>query len=480
MKTRSLNLAWLVPAIILLAACRQPAFEIQAPYPDLDIPNLQLSLNADMDTTLVLANGSRIDYKAGTLVDKDGNPAQGQVNLLYREFHDGVDIFLSGIPMGVSTPKGERTLQTAGMFQLNARQGENELQIAEGKSIGITLASKYTDNNYGTYYLDETKGSWDLIGKPETASNTAKTVALEQVSSKKIEKMFGPEFMVLNTESLMDIYFDNDWDKINRQRHKAKIPEALTAYGFTSYGDIMLWTEVICGKGTYLAEEILWRDLDGTGFPKWMNGFQVEWKATPDGRYIPSNLFSVRNPDKTYTFTLLKNGKKLVKQMEPVIPLQILLRQPAEKLKEGYEAALREMEEEQKKIDLMADTYRTFNVRRLGIYNFDRLLEDEGWLTVQPNFRLQKEEKFQTIVMLLEDNSAIVKAAAGEPIKVNPAGIQKIFIPLENNEAEVFEPSTATAWPKAKPADGTVPSVEIRTKRVHFKDQQEFRAFLGF
>jgi len=44
-------------------------------------------------------NGSKITVPARAFVYEDGSEVTGEVELKYREFHDFVDFFLSGIPM---------------------------------------------------------------------------------------------------------------------------------------------------------------------------------------------------------------------------------------------------------------------------------------------------------------------------------------------------------------------------------------------
>ena len=72
---------------------------VKPPIENLDIQNIHFSVDASRDTVMTSETGSQIKISANSFVDKNGNPVAGIVDIEYREFHDVVDIFLSGIPM---------------------------------------------------------------------------------------------------------------------------------------------------------------------------------------------------------------------------------------------------------------------------------------------------------------------------------------------------------------------------------------------
>src|SRR5690242_3550896 len=64
------------------------------------IPYDTLHFRAENGLAYHHSTGTNIQIPANALVDKDGFPVTGDVQLLYREFHHAEDILLSGIPMG--------------------------------------------------------------------------------------------------------------------------------------------------------------------------------------------------------------------------------------------------------------------------------------------------------------------------------------------------------------------------------------------
>lgn len=475
----------LLLGVLLLAACSSGS-KIQAPYPGLDIPFSGFNFDANRDTTIMLSNGTVITYSAGTLVDLDGNPIQGRIELSYRELHHAADIFLSGIPMEIEVQNGRGTLQTAGMFEINAHQGEKQLKIAEGRSIGMQFASRYQDDNYNLYYMDPALGTWSEIGKPETLVNSARRNALDSLDKNKPVNPLGDDLFVLNYDQLLDLYFKDDWGAIWNYQNKTKaIPEGLRAYGLKCFTQMFLNNEFRLNKGYYMGNELVWRDLDGTGFPDWLQDFRVEWTSSwstdTQGKFETANLKVRPGDSNRYEITFLWKGKTFTKRMEAVLPLKNLFKKPAGDWQATYQEALQELEEEQKRIDMMAVTFRTFEVRNLGIYNCDRLLEQNGWYEVDPVFTFEKDAgEFKDVIIVLGDNSAVLKLPAEKTLKINPASGHRIFIPLPNNEAEVLTDASLAALPPQKPAGAGIPEVQLKMKRVKFKDQTEFRAFLGF
>ena len=456
-------------------SCSRKTSASAVPFPGLEIPLTSFALNADRDTVIQMPNGSSISYRAGSLVDEDGNIVSGQVDLRYREFHDGIDIALSGIPMDIKTPDGSKTLQTAGMFEINAFKDGKNLEIADGKSIGVSLASRYRGEDYSLFYMDPNERTWSWMGEPENTPNPEKAEAQAALDRKKPVKTFGPGFFVLNYSFLIDVVYQNE--AYTRKIENARLVEKLKDYELAIY-DVLLFGEVPFGKGIYHPSELVWRDIDGGGFPDWLNNFNINWVQTSKG-WVPGNLSIKPVEGNIYDVTMHWAGKKFKKRMEAMVPLKNLLRQPASDLKAGFAKALADLAEEQKKVDLMAELYRTMEVRRLGIYNCDRLLDDRGWFNVEANFNLEQPAEYENIIMLLGDNSGTISIPAGHNIRINPALPNRFIIPVGNNEAEVLTPESMTALAALK--KGEVPEkVELKTKRIRFADATEFRAFLGF
>ncbi len=119
------------------------------------------------------ANGSRISVPAEAFVDQHGQPLSGEVDIKYREMHDFVDFFLSGIPMDYDSAGVKYQLESAGMVEIYAEQNGERVQIAPGKAFDVELVSeiKVPASHYGSvpkfniYRLNTSSRNWEYKGQ---------------------------------------------------------------------------------------------------------------------------------------------------------------------------------------------------------------------------------------------------------------------------------------------------------------------------
>ena len=100
-------------------------------------------LNVHYTTYKVIAEkGATLDYKTGSKIiipknaftDSNGNLLKGEVELRYREFHDAVDFFVSGIPMTYDSAGVKYQFESAGMVEVLAYQNGKQVNMAPKKS----------------------------------------------------------------------------------------------------------------------------------------------------------------------------------------------------------------------------------------------------------------------------------------------------------------------------------------------------------
>lgn len=112
-------------------------------------------------------SGSKLFVPAAAFTDKAGNPVGGQVTIKYREMHDFVDFFMSGIPMTYDSAGVNYILESAGMIEIFAEKDGKKVNMAPGKSINVELVSQVNVSpninippGYNIYRLDEEKRNW--------------------------------------------------------------------------------------------------------------------------------------------------------------------------------------------------------------------------------------------------------------------------------------------------------------------------------
>ena len=148
-----------------------PALFADQPYVNPPIEQAQAQfasykVDAYKGGTYEYKSGSKIVIPPRAFVDRSGNFAIGEVDIKYKEYHDFVDFFMSGIPMEYDSSGVRYILESAGMIEVYAEQDGERLDMAPEKAIEIELISEINlsdPNNppaYNIYRLDEKKRNW--------------------------------------------------------------------------------------------------------------------------------------------------------------------------------------------------------------------------------------------------------------------------------------------------------------------------------
>jgi len=390
---------------------------IKPPIASINKAFTKYTIEAKQGAKITYETGSTISIPADAFKDSLGNLVTGEIELLYREFHDATDVLLSGIPMQFQDSTGnDKIFQTAGMLELRAKQNGKDIFLQENKSIDLRTASFQEDDGYNFYYLDEEARKWEEQGMPESEINTEKVTLLKEIESRKPPKFpYNPnEYFVFEYMDFLDIYLKNDYQEIRNRKNDPKIKKKAKSYGIATY-DFKPRRPVKYNGRTYPAGQLLWKFTDGRQqFPNWVNDLSY-WQDTIRFTYYGKNKYGLLLQDVGEN----KKQPKLYTEIEVVMPLKFLLRHSPEHWQENYDTALAALEEEEKEAQKMAGIFRSFNVNRMGIYNYDYLMKDESSIMVEASFDIDwpKVEKkdFATelinksVYMILSDNRTLIK-----------------------------------------------------------------------
>jgi hypothetical protein len=131
---------------------------------------LSKTINANQGGVFEMGNGSKLTIPPAAFAYGQDGIVQGEVQIRFREFHDYVDFFLSGIPMEYDSAGIQYHLESAGMVEVIAEQNGQPLKMALDKSIEVELVSNVNLNangqvpNFNIYYLDTEKRNWVYKG----------------------------------------------------------------------------------------------------------------------------------------------------------------------------------------------------------------------------------------------------------------------------------------------------------------------------
>ncbi|MEM1119872.1 MAG: hypothetical protein AAGJ18_05450 [Bacteroidota bacterium] len=131
-----------------------------------------IKVNANQGGTYKFASGSKMVVPKAAFANSYGVLIDGEVEVHFKEYHDYVDFFLSGIPMEIKVDGQNQVLESAGMIEVYATQNGERLQMLPDKPFEIELKSKIafageTPPEFNIYFLDENKREWDLRGTDE-------------------------------------------------------------------------------------------------------------------------------------------------------------------------------------------------------------------------------------------------------------------------------------------------------------------------
>jgi hypothetical protein len=275
--------------------------------------------------------GSVLNVPENAFVDADGNPVDGPVNLKYREFHDGPDIFFSGIPMKYTDEEGKvHDFQTAGMLELLGSKDGEPVYIADGKELDMSIASPTDEPRHRTWYLNPENGNWEDRGEHEIVKNVEKAAAIAALPPLPA-KPVKPK-TVGEAENMFDFGVNYD-----------RFPE-LKAY-----------------------KSITWEFTDLEQFEENQWIYEVAWA---------NGELEVKDEQKNeYWLTLTKGRKTYKAAVTPVLKgedYQTALTAFNE-AQQNYATLLAQRELEEGRVGAQSDFARQFGINQLGIWNCDRL-----------------------------------------------------------------------------------------------------------
>ncbi|MEN0047549.1 MAG: hypothetical protein AAF806_10870, partial [Bacteroidota bacterium] len=149
----------------------QMAYFEEQPYINPPLENVRptfasYQVNARTGGTYPYSENSKLIVPEAAFQGADGQALEGEVNLFYREMHDAVDFFLSGIPLTYDSAGVNYTLESAGMIEIYAEQDGQRVRMMPGKSIDIELASEISipflnvPPKFNIYKLDVEARNW--------------------------------------------------------------------------------------------------------------------------------------------------------------------------------------------------------------------------------------------------------------------------------------------------------------------------------
>ena len=320
--------------------------------------------------------GSTIIIPPGIFVDSMRNKLTGSIRISYREFHDAAAIFCAGIPMDYDAAGMIKRFETAGMFELRAEQNKTEVFVDSGKVITVSFGGRVKGGDYHCFFLDE-KGTrnWHYIGDEGGAGNREKEKILRASNVLPLRVPLGPDYFSFNYMAALDVMMNNNVAQIEVHRNNPAMKTKIKDYGL-NWSNIYNYQTINFEGRKFLASMLVWKNLSGVPFPDWVGS--AESVITQKS----GNVYTIEISD--------KKGNQHSSTIEAVMPIKSLFAFTAAEWKTKYNETMAKVKRDQERLKNMADVYRTMEINRFGIYNYDRLMKDDDHIVVDAQFKFDR------------------------------------------------------------------------------------------
>jgi hypothetical protein len=382
-----------------LTIAEETKTSIIPPIEEMDVPYETFVIDNTRDTNIHYHTGSIVHIPKHAF--KTDKPEQVTIN--YREFHNPMDIFLSGIPMAYDSAGVEYTFESAGMLDIQAFEANKKLELKEGVELDIQMASLNLEPEFNLYNLDETTGVWDYKGKDRRNPLSRPVAELKNYEEGEFD--FSDE--TYESEDDFSTISRRAPAKRNEKRYAFKIDlDNVQKQKFVNVEDVMF--------------EIRQGEDEGNGQSLFDSKYyDIEWESM-DLKAIEDGDYDLK----------LRRGRKSFDLI--VYPVYSDAKYQA--AKDAYEKELKANQEQKQKLlanrraqttgaDNIANMYdaymksalspkgfREFSVSRLGVHNMDLPNLPDGKL-ITPSLLSQNEEhlKYDVIYVVEKDKNMVSK-----------------------------------------------------------------------
>ena len=446
------------------------------------------SVDANKGGTYIYENGSTVVVPPSAFINGQGGLVEGSVEIKYREFHDYVDFFISGIPMDYDSMGTRYQLESAGMVEIYAEQNGERLKMNPGKELKIKLihdiyVAPDDPLDFNIYRLDTEQRNWVYKGKnnleiledpllvtppsPEAQATENFQTQLEELKKEETQELAkieatiptpkkpiaptksDPNAEVFNMEFTEDMIqvgtTDNDLDE-----QRAALRDLKEQY------DNILW-QVAPNQPDFnkdAAGSINWvdmklRKLNNRDYELTLIGTanQMKVKVNPvlTGADYQKAMTDFNQSFAKYETALADREEQLQSARE------VLLREIADRkriAKMNYDKRISTLKSEGKnnKVTEEMIKYRVvnnFNATNLGIWNCDRPLPP--WLVrLEADFQNNQQETFNSNVAFLADQTrntvAKFYAKKGTEVQYSRNSKKLLWVVTKENKLAVYRP----------------------------------------
>lgn len=484
----------LIVFTLILNACKPKpeTKKITPPFENLNPAFNEFSLNADSAATLLLSSGTEIIIPEKAFISATGNVTQGNITLKYREFHDALDIYLSGIPMSFNSFGKQSDFETAGMFEIRAFKKDTTLKLAPGKTINIKFASKASGSDYNFFGMDENKQQWEFIDFVEPVPNPKRDSLQNLIAKQKLPLEIPiKESFVFNYDGILDVMIARGLS-YKELKNANWLKKRAENYGLTLLNSYA--SSSVKYRGFWMPGGLMVWENKGERLPRWAK------KEHDDGYYVASNLKKITNRKYHLTLSLERWNRetssfdikrKYTSTIETIMPIKALFAFKPETWKNNYQEAYAKVESYIESLKSEAQVFRNMEVSQLGIYNYDKLKKyDENAFFAQVEFTLDKniDNELYTldeVSCFTQDNKSVLKFKRPRwsqfTLIPNDTNFRMVTV-LPENQIGYFSPEQYQAinFDSLKMMENPKISIELKVLEQPIASSADLQTLLGF
>jgi len=417
---------------------------ISPPIKSADVPYKTFSVDVATGGTLTY-NNSKIVIPAGAFCDDKGNPIKGKVDIKYREFHNAIDFFASGIPMTYDSAGQQYTFESAGMLDVRGYQDSKQVYIMTGKEIQVSMVSTQKKLNYNMYELDTVNQNWKYLSK-----SNGKVMPVP-ASAKKDTAMTAEQKQ--QVQQLQNSIVSAKQQETQVEKTKPVAPEKVSKdkYTFNIDVDKKDYPELAVYKNTLWAPDA----SDKNYKPEYAN---ITWddaslKKNDDGK---TYTFTVKKGNESHSFmvhpvfegsdyeTAMKEYNKKYDQYQAARNQRLADEQKARDEYAAEVAKIKQQQAEQEARMLASNTASAvtyyLSINRFGIYNTDCPSALPHGAELTPNYTDNKNENLNEneFYLVESDKNAVYMYHPGHDCRFNPASRNFAFMVTNANEIALY------------------------------------------
>jgi hypothetical protein len=411
MKT-NIQYALYIALVFLAIGCssKKPAYvqKVEAPIASNDIPFNLFVYDQDTSITITTSHGTAVNIDPNTFTHANGSIVTNQIMIKIREMHSATDIFRSGIPMSVD---GARNgfLQSGGMLEIRAFDNEEELVIANGKSIGVELAYFSPASGFSLYQLQDNQ-NWQVNDTFVVKQNQRKVNALNKIMN-FLKNPFTKKQQTTNNEFelVADLKESPHLKPFKNQKWKLvdeTDPELVQKFMRLNWDDVVV---NLVNKKTNTYKLTFTRSITVAD-------------AGVENRSLSLLASPVNVPDSSFAKQLL-----------------------------DYEKTLVTMKDEKIRLQAEADMVSSFQIRKMGVWNIDKIMNNNDLTEVSVSFDFEKRldplvNHVKLFVLHEDDNSVIYYLPQDwKKVKLSKTKRNSLVAVLPNNTVAMVDAKAVNA-----------------------------------